>query len=283
MGSGRAEIASQMRRRRLAALMIALAVAPLFATVTQAKAAAAPSAGSLSYAYATSNGTAHYRVFTPSSYRAGTAVPLVVVIHGCGLSASDEEAATLYDRVAQRFGFVVAYPDNDFGSHPGGCWQFYNKSATSGDIPVIVGMTRAVMRIRSIDRTRVYAIGTSSGGLLTSDLAAYNPRLYAAIGLMAGGPFGPDLCLTSQVSPLSVLSSASSEAAAAFRAEGAKRRVIPFIVLNGDADHVVSPQCGADAVQQWVRADNLSRSGGQDSPYRLSPIITQHRLPAVPG
>lgn len=233
------------------------------------------------YAYASRTGTVHYRLFTPSTYVKGRALPLVVVVHGCGLTSHQEEEATLYDQVARRHNFLVLYPDDDDRSHLGRCWQFYNPTLRrdSGDLATIAGMTRAVERIRTVNRQRIYAIGTSSGGLILSDLVAAYPDIYAAIGLMAGGPYGPDLCMTG----LPGIADAAVAARGAFAAEARRRRVVPFIVLNGDADHVVSPVCGAEAVEQWLRANNLVISGRQTAPVSLSSASTTDHAPAVPG
>jgi hypothetical protein len=56
---------------------------------------------------------------------------------------------------------------------------------------------------------------------------------------------------------------------------------MPFVVLNGDQDHTVAPACGQQAVDQWVRTDNLVLSGQQTTPIALAP--SGDRKGAVPG
>jgi poly(hydroxyalkanoate) depolymerase family esterase len=257
-------------------LVVALAAAPDASAAT----AAEPAGTTTVHTYASSTGLVHYRVFTPSGVAPGQHLPMVVVIHGCGLSAAQEEGATLFDDVAEREKFLVLYPDNDDLVHPAGCWQFYNVTAMNreqGDLATIAGMTNAVIGANRVEVDRVYAIGTSSGGLITSNLGASYPDLYTAIGLMAGGPYGPPLCMTGLIAP----GSTASAAQAALEAEGSRQRVIPFVVLNGDADRVVSPACGEQAAQQWTRTNNLVLSGSQSAPIAAAQVVDHD--PAVPG
>lgn len=228
------------------------------------------------YAYDSSTGVVHFRVFTPSSYNPSKPAPLVVFTHGCNTTAAQQQAASLYDPVAEREGFVVMYPDNDDSAHPAQCWRFYDASNKrgAGDLATIAGMTRAVMGMRSIDRQRVYQIAMSSGALITSDLAGAYPELYAAIGIMNGSPYGPDSCL-SGLNGAPAQGDPSQQAAAARAEEGPRARVMPFVVLNGDQDNTVSPACDDQAVQQWLRTNNLVVSGRQDRPLGLAPASDQ--------
>jgi poly(hydroxyalkanoate) depolymerase family esterase len=238
--------------------------------VTPARAA---HGGVQQYTYNSATGAVHYLVYTPSTYDPARPAPLVVLTHGCNTTAAQQEAASIDDPIAEQNRFVVMYPDDDDSVHPVQCWRFYDKpqqQRDSGDVATIAGMTRAVMAMRNIDRQRVYEIGMSSGALITSDLAAAYPDLYTAIGIMAGGPYGTDSCLTGQNGAPSI-GDVSQAAAAAFAEEGPRARVMPFIVLNGDMDHTVSPGCGQQAVDQWVRTDNLVVSGKQTGPIGSAP------------
>ena len=248
--------------------------------VTPAQAA---NGGTQEYSYTSATGVVHYLVYTPSTYDPARPAPLVVLTHGCNTTAAQQEAASIDDPIAEQNGFIVMYPDDDDGLHPVQCWRFYDKpqqQRDSGDVATLAGMTRAVMSMRNIDRQRVYEIGMSSGALITSDLAAAYPDLYTAVGIMAGGPYGTDSCLSGQNGAPSI-GDVSQSAAAAYAAEGKRARVMPFIVLNGDQDHTVSPGCGQQAIDQWVRTDNLVVSGQQTAPIRLAPAAD--RAASVPG
>jgi poly(hydroxyalkanoate) depolymerase family esterase len=216
-----------------------------------------------------------YLVFTPAGYIGRRALPLVVVTHGCETTAAEQEGANLYDRIAERDDFIVAYPDDNDLVHPIQCWQFYNplnQIPGQGDAASIAAMTRDVIAHYRINTQRVYEIGMSSGALITSDLAADYPDLYAAVGIMAGGPFGNDACLSTQDPSVDGINpQLDASVQGAYHAEGVGKRVIPVIVLNGTDDHTVSPVCDQMAVDQWLETDNLVTDGTTTRPLRTSP------------
>jgi poly(hydroxyalkanoate) depolymerase family esterase len=222
-------------------------------------------------------GTDSYLVFTPDSYTGSSAVPLVVVTHGCDTTAAEQEGASDYDQLAERYGFIVMYPDDNDRIHLGGCWNWEAPAdweRNQADVGLITAMTEAVMSAYRIDRQRVYEIGMSAGALLTSDLAAAYPDVYAAVGIMAGGPYGAgELCVANGQKPPSALagSELSLSASGAYAEEAARKRVIPVIVLNGDADDVVNPLCDQFAIEQWLQTDNLVIDGSTTAPLSLTP------------
>ncbi|MEC3916802.1 extracellular catalytic domain type 1 short-chain-length polyhydroxyalkanoate depolymerase [Nocardia sp. CDC160] len=228
------------------------------------------------YEFPSTIGTVHYRVYTPPSARTGAPVPLVVFAHGCSATAAQQQAASGYDDVADRFGFEVLYVDNDDGLHPRGCWRFYNASderRDSGDVALIAGMTKAVIAADPIDQNRVYALGMSSGAFMAGATAAAYPDIFAAAGLMAGGPFGSSICLSGAATPV-------NQPAELTAAAQPQAHVMPFIELHGDADTTVSPQCGTDAVDQWTRTDNRVIGGNPDTPISTTPSSTTAYSPA---
>ena len=215
-----------------------------------------------------------YRLYTPSSYRAGRATPLVVVAHGCQTTAAQEEQITEFDQLADREGFVVLYPEDDALSQslPGPvrqCFKFvYPQFYFRGfaDTAAVAQMTRAVMRLRAIDPQRVYLVGVSGGGLLTSASAAAYPDLYAAVGIVESAGYADGFCLgTGTGIPVQV----SAELARV--AMGANARVVPLFVMGSTGDLAFPQACAKKALQQGLRTDNLVLSGSQTSPILLSP------------
>jgi poly(hydroxyalkanoate) depolymerase family esterase len=226
-------------------------------------------------------GADRYLVFTPDSYTGRKAVPLVVVTHGCNTTAAQMEDNSFYDPIAERDGFIVMYPDNNDLVRVLECWNWFNpadQQRGQDDLARIAGMTQTVISTYRIDRQRVYEIGMSAGALLTSDLAAAYPDLYAAVGIMAGGPYGivGDTCVADGQSPRPGVynTQLAASAEAAYQEEGPRRRVIPLIVLNGDADNVVNPVCDQLAIEQGLETDNLVIDGNTTSPLSLTPRST---------
>ena len=223
---------------------------------------------------AAATGSDSYLVFIPDGYTGRRRVPLVVVTHGSNTTAAEQEAANNYDQVAERDGFIVMYPDDNDDLHPGPvAWGQSVGAVWQTDVALIAGMTRATMASYRIDSQRVYEIGMSAGAIVTSDLAATYPDLYAAVGIMAGAPFsGFAACETGQDPAAGGYDpQLLADSHGAYQAEGSHKRVMPVVVLNGDADGTVNPVCDQLAVEQWLSTDNLVIDGQMSGPLKTTP------------
>jgi polyhydroxybutyrate depolymerase len=125
----------------------------------------------------------------------GSPLPLVVVVHGAFDTAAGMEKKSGFSRLADREGFFALYPEgmNLFGflSHwnAGHCC---GKAAADGvdDVGFLAAaIERACERV-PVDRSRIYMVGFSNGGMLTYRFAAERGDLLAAaapLGASAGG------------------------------------------------------------------------------------------------
>lgn len=227
-----------------------------------------------------------YIVYTPTTYDAGRPAPLLVMTHGCQTTAEQQMKANLYNRVAEREGFVVMYPDVDEAlvNMPGPlrrCWRFYDSGSwhrDQGDAAAIAGMTRATMKRVNIDPERVYLMGMSAGGFMTSIMAAAYPDLYAAVGINAAGAYGDAVCL-GVPSPIPVAVTAQNA-----RTEmGANARIVPRLVMGGDKDQGIPPACADKALEQGLRTNNLVIGDSQTSPISLTPSSVREESNPSPG
>jgi polyhydroxybutyrate depolymerase len=174
--------------------LVVLGFAPSLAWSQRAGRAAdrnAPRAGNHEYTVRHDGRRRSYRVHVPGVVL--SPAPVLLAFHGGGGNARGFQAYAELDRVADREGFVVVYP-NGTGPIPGrlltwnagdGCCGY----ARQNDVDD-VGFAAALVddlaaRIR-VDRSRVYATGHSNGGILAHRIAAERPRLLAAIAPVAG-------------------------------------------------------------------------------------------------
>jgi len=235
-----------------------------------------------------------YAVYVPSSLKAGPAAPLVVVLHGCDMTADQMAAASQYDALAERDRFIVLYPDVDTLDAESyrrcwrGIWAPDLEGRGVGDASAIADMTGAVIRRWHADPGRVYAIGISAGGFETSILAAYYPDLYAAIGIHSGAPYlgAEPGCLPASPDTADTAKLAGD----ALDAMGSRVRVMPVIVIHGDADPAVPYRCGQQALAQWLGVDNLvlkrehrPRMPGSPGGSRSAVVPGGSRSAVVPG
>lgn len=232
----------------------------------------------------TSNGVEHsYLLHTPSSYDEDRPAPLVVVVHGCQTTAQQEMELTEFNELAEREGFVVLYPEVDeLGRQlPGplnNCWRFFDPTAYfrgNGDAAAIAEMTRRVMSDTEIDDERVYLVGVSAGGLMTSASAASYPDLYTAVGIVTSAGYADGPCFTTGIGIPAEVS-----ALLAFSEMGPRARVVPAIVIGSDADLAFPASCTNKAIAQSLRTNNLVLSGAQEGPLALTPAtVSEERVP----
>lgn len=225
-------------------------------------------------------------VYVPASVQADRPAPLVVVLHGANTTAEQQRDANLFDPLADREGFIVMYPDHEtdrsIGLHPLQSWRFYDPLEMQrgvGDAEAIAALTRQAMAEWNVDPERVYMVGMSAGGWMTSIMGATYPDLYAAIGVAEGGAYGIGIAGLGQ--PLGpTLIAPQLLALAAHQAMGPRARIVPVIHFQGALDLAATPALGENAVQQWLMTNNLVASGSLNAPFPLTPSETLDVTPA---
>lgn len=229
-------------------------------------------------------GAHEYIVYTPAGWTPSASMPLMVVVHGCQTSADQQMRASLFNPLADERGFVVVYPDTNASQNaaPGPtarCWQFpfpSNWKRDSGDLAAIAGITRSVTDAWGVDAERVYLAGMSAGGFTTSNLSAAYPDLYAASVVASAGAYADGTCLAQNLVAMPVSLSASM----ARTQMGSRARVVPRMVIGGDADLGIPRTCADKSLQQALRTNNLVLSRSQYGPTSLLPSSTaQHQVP----
>jgi len=111
--------------------------------------------------------------------------PLVMAFHGNGGNARTMERMTQFSDLADQEGFVVVYPM----AAGNGEWRVYGDMA---DVRFVEAIVETLASAGLIDPARVYGLGKSLGAQMTWRLACERPRLFAAVGLVAGGY--PQVC-----------------------------------------------------------------------------------------
>ena len=144
------------------------------------------------YMYKDGNGGHPYFVYTPTTYDVGTAVPLVVMLHGCTQTADDFAAGTGMNQLAERYGFIVLYPQQTRASNLTLCWNWFKPAHQFRDRGEPASIVHIVETIRedtsrwTIDSSRIYVAGASAGAGMAVILGATYPDVFAAIGVHSG-------------------------------------------------------------------------------------------------
>jgi poly(hydroxyalkanoate) depolymerase family esterase len=208
-----------------------------------------------SNSYSNGSGARAYQLYVPSTYKAGTRMPLVVALHGCTQSADVFRQLTRWDQLAEQKGFIVLFPQQASSNNQYECWNFFQSadmSRGSGEPAIIAGMTQMVQQQYSVDPARTYVAGLSAGGAMSSVMAATYPDIYAAAGIGSGCEYAATATCAGYKS-----ADPTQAGQSAYSAMGSHARVMPVIVFEGDQDTTVPPVNAQQAVQQWQTTDGL--------------------------
>lgn len=179
-----------------------------------------------------------YLLYVPASYR-GEPVPLVLNFHGSGGAPENQLATSAFGKLADREGFVVAFPAGVFtNSVTARSWNA-NLEPGVDDIRFARDVIADVARKIAVDPARIYTTGFSGGGRMSSRLACELADLLAAAAPVAGLQY-PDGCTPA--------------------------RAVPIITFHGKADPVNHYRLEEDsrpywrmgvetAVDRWLAAD----------------------------
>lgn len=232
------------------------------------------------YTYNGSAGSRPYFVYTPANYTPGTAVPLIVMLHGCTQTPTDFAAGTQMNALADQNHFIVVYPQQTSTYNSQQCWNWFlpaHQARGSGEPAIIAGITQAVEQNTSawtIDTSHVYVAGMSAGAAMSVIMGATYPDMFAAIAVHSGLEYQ---AATSQTAATTALSQGgpdpTQQGQTAFNAMGGNARVVPTIVFHGTSDYTVYPLNGDQVVQQWMQTDHLASNSTYNASFN-SPSST---------
>ncbi|MFI6230866.1 PHB depolymerase family esterase [Micromonospora echinospora] len=118
---------------------------------------------------------------------------IVVAMHGCGGSGPGFHAGSEFAALADRHGFIVVYPTATQQAGFGNCFDTWSAAAKrrggGSDPGSLLSMISYVGRQYGGDLGRVYATGSSSGGMMTNHMLAVYPEVFRAGAAFMGVPF----------------------------------------------------------------------------------------------
>ena len=114
------------------------------------------------------------------------AVPLVLAFHGGSQTAAQMEAMTGFSALADREGFVVAYPQGIENSWADGRGTTPADKKHIDDVGFARAMVADIVKRAPINSRRIYATGPSNGGILSNRLGCEMAVTLASIGSVIG-------------------------------------------------------------------------------------------------
>jgi polyhydroxybutyrate depolymerase len=177
---------------------------------------------------------------------------LVVALHGSGGNGKQMEHATGFDKIADRDGFIVAYPSG-IGRHwnDGRRASRFDVVKNVDDVQFLRDLVAAVEKGHKVDVRRVFCTGMSNGGFMANRAGVEASDLFAAIAPVSG------------------------TLSASYADRITPKNAISVLVIHGTKDGVVPYQGGAigsdgpagiclgapEIVAKWIRAVDAAQEG----------------------
>ncbi|KAF3222372.1 hypothetical protein TWF679_005850 [Orbilia oligospora] len=196
--------------------------------------------------------------------------PVIVALHGCGGTGQQMYSSSRFQTYADQYGFIVIYPSSNTKQGMA-CWDNHTPQSLThnggSDTQGIVQQVQYTLNKYNGDPNRVYAIGFSSGAMMTNNLAATYPDVFEAGAAFAGVPAA---CFAGSGSSApgasnmtcangQVIKSAQDWGNYARNAySGYTGRRTRMQIWHGSADNLVLPALFQEELKQWSNVHGVS-------------------------
>ena len=181
-----------------------------------------------------------YRLFVPDR-KLEAALPLVVLLHGCGQDSAAMVAVSRAAAHARHKGFAVLAPEQPIEANPQRCWNWFGHEAVvMQEVEALSALVDGVCEAHALDRERVFLTGISAGGAMAMALGLHHPERFAAI------------CGHSCPVPLQSASGGALMSQQTIAERLGSRALPPLLLIHGDIDPVVVPANADACAALWL-------------------------------
>lgn len=197
---------------------------------------------------------------------------LVVMLHGCEQNASVFAQGTQMNVFAQKFDFVVLYPQQSKRHNLGQCWRWFNLADNAGmaEANTIIKLIAQTIQEHAIHPDRVFVAGMSAGAGMATALSFCFPEKIAAVALHSGPVFAQAHNMVSGLEVMSRFTATRDEELIASLRTFAKPKPheIPTLIIHGVKDRRVNISNAAALSKQALFLNEL--------PLDTVPIVSRH-------
>lgn len=224
-------------------------------------------------------GTRAFELYVPEGIQKNETRPLLVAIHGCTQAAADFAGLARTARLADQARILVLHPSQTPLANPSLCWNWFLEAnqKREGEPSLIVAMVDWVRKRYRVDEKRIYVMGVSSGGYMTSILLSCYADVFAAGAVACGGMYEGARDVIEAVHTAGHGSAMDPDAAGAdaFRCSGSVHpRAVPTLVFDGSEDPYVVAANGKQVVAQFVQVNDLGDDGSDNDSIGIEPSST---------
>jgi feruloyl esterase len=187
---------------------------------------------------------------------------LVVVLHGCTQTAAGYDYGAGWSTLADRYGFVLLFPQQQKSNNPNGCFNWFLPQHVwrgSGEVLSIRQMIARIAHDHNIDPSRIFITGLSAGGAMTSAMLACYPEVFAGGAIVAGLPYGAATNVQEAFQSMyqCPTKSARDWGDLVRKAAPQPARWPRISVWHGNADKTVIPTNAGEILKQWTDVHGL--------------------------
>ncbi|WP_432404772.1 extracellular catalytic domain type 1 short-chain-length polyhydroxyalkanoate depolymerase [Wukongibacter sp. M2B1] len=221
-----------------------------------------------------------YKLYVPSGYQSGIAVPLMVMMHGGTQDPDQFATGTRMNELAEENNFIVLYPDQPTSINSGKYWSWYkseHQSRGSEEPEVIVGMTNQVKSNYTIDDSKVFIQGLSAGAAMSVVMGVTYPDVFKGIGVHSGLEYKAAEDQTSAYLAMFTTGGPDpvEQGRVAYQEMGSYATVVPTIVFHGTSDSTVIPKNGHNVLTQWATTNDLADDGSENGTIDDTADVTE--------
>ena len=187
--------------------------------------------------------TRKYLLYVPNNVK--DHAPLVISLHGAGGEVSTSVHDPNFHSIADKDGFIVAYPQGKVTTFPGlGGMQTFGWSAygeENFDTDFLKAIIEDIDSKYPLDRKRLYCCGFSNGGMMTYTMANTCSHIFAAFAAISGYPINE------------------------FHRHHTSWRPVPFLHIHGKNDDFVKYSLVPNIID-----DMVARNGANPVPQKTT-------------
>jgi poly(hydroxyalkanoate) depolymerase family esterase len=187
---------------------------------------------------------------------------LVVVLHGCGQTATGYDLGAGWSTLARHYGFALLMPEQTRANNINTCFNWFRPGDVVRDGGEAGSIHQMILRMIAdyhVDKRRIFITGLSAGGAMSAAMLANYPELFAAGAIIAGLPFGVARTLRDALYEMHHSTARPQEELGDF-VRRATKHAGPWprlSVWHGSADRTVHPNNAGELVKQWLDLHQL--------------------------
>lgn len=199
-------------------------------------------------------------------------MPLVVVLHGCNQNALGAAKLSDWNKLADRYGFYVLYPEQKKINNASDCFNWFkskDNETGKGEVASIANMINKMHSDFHTDRSMTFITGMSAGGGMTMAMAACYPEYFEGAAVLAGGPYGVSGLDDGAKAMLGKLDKSPSEWGNIVRNARDNSLTVDdypnLVIIHGKKDNVVDFKNANEILEQWSNVLDISLSSERDT------------------